>query len=196
LRREAQEFTQLKPTDDATSGLTKKWLKRVTELKQLVEQRPDLKIPELQFLTTDDWLRQGQGYAAETENDIRAALAHVRTSAKGHFVYSIGRALNRCIAANNGQLPNDILQLKPYFDSPVEDAMLQRYELQHTGKLSDYPESEPLVAEKAPVDDEYDFLWTITAYGARGQGVGKLTGGGSGMKWEANLAAQIKPFAK
>ena len=114
---------------------------------------------------------------------MRRTMAEIRHSAKAYLGPMIGSALNRYIAANNGQLPNDILQLKPHLASTIGDAMLQRYELQHTGKLSDYPKSEPLVIEKAPVDDEYDYLTTITAYGAKHQGIGKLTGGGSGSTW-------------
>jgi len=197
LRSVAQTFGQLNPTNAAMDGLTEKWLKSVNKLKQLLEQRPDLRIPEVQFLTDDDWLRLAQsGDRGETEDDMRRTMAEIRNSAKTHFNSQIGSALNRYIAANNGQLPNDISQLKPYFKSPVEDAMLQRYQVQRTGKLSDYPESEPLISERAPVDDEYDFLSKITAYGARIQGIGKLTGGGSSTTWGTNLTAQIKPFAR
>ena len=36
---------------------------------------------------------------------------------------------------NNGQFPADLSQLKPYFKSPVDDAVLQRYEILPTSKL-------------------------------------------------------------
>ena len=198
LRREGQEFGRLHTTNDAMTGLAEKWLKQVTELKQLVEQRPELRIPELQFLTADDWLRlaQSPGFEFQTEDGIRATLAEVRHHAKGHLVSRMGDALFAYVATNNGQLPNDILQLKPYFDSPVEDAMLQRYTLQRTGRLGDYSESEPLIIEKAPVDDEFDYLSSITAYGSSCQGIGRLTGGGSSSTWGTNLTARIKPSAK
>jgi hypothetical protein len=65
-------------------------------------------------------------------------------------------ALQEYINANNGLLPADVSQLRPYFQSPVDDAILERYQLLHTGKLSDVSPEEWLVAEKAPVDTDYD----------------------------------------
>ena len=197
LRREARESAQLKTTVDAMSEPASQWLNRAGRWKQIAEQRPQLTIPEFQFLTEDNWRSKGDpGFPIKTEDDIRRGMAYLRLSAKSQFVSKIGTALNDYIAAHDGQLPSDILQLKPHFDSPVDDATLQRYKLQHTGKLSDYPESEVLVTEKAPVDKEFDFLWSITAYGAKFEGIGKNSGGGGRAEWSTNLTARLKPFAR
>jgi hypothetical protein len=57
--------------------------------------------------------------------------------------------------------------LKPYFksalgDTPVDDAIvdaiLERYKLLHTGNLSDLSQGAWIIAEKAPVDNDYDTL--------------------------------------
>ena len=53
--------------------------------------------------------------------------------------------------------------------------MLQRYELLHTGKLSDLPAGEFLIAEKAPVDEQIDSLFKIAADNYTIQGIGKWT---------------------
>ena len=197
LRREAQELVQLKATVEAMSDSPKQWVNRAEQLKQLVEQRPHLKIPEFQFLTDEDWRRYGDpGTIMTTEDGIRSAMGFLRATAKSHFFPSIVVALDHFIMANNGQLPSDILQLKPYFNSPVEEAMLQRYKLLHTGKLSDYSESEPLLTEKAPVDDEYDMISSATAYGGSSRGIGKMTGNGGSWTMPTNLTAQLKPFAR
>ena len=58
--------------------------------------------------------------------------------------------------ANSGQLPADMLQLKPYFESTVDESILQRYEILQTGKMEDVASDAKIFAEKAPVDNQYD----------------------------------------
>ncbi len=75
-------------------------------------------------------------------------------------------ALAAFTRANDGQLPTNLFELKPYlksepanravFDDATLDAILGRYQLLHTGKLSDLPPNTWIIAEKAPVDKEYD----------------------------------------
>jgi len=73
-------------------------------------------------------------------------------------------------------LPTDVSQLKPYFEFPVDDATLARYQMIRTGTVGDLQPDEMIVAEKAAVDDEYDELFQIGLLGRRSQGVGKKTG--------------------
>jgi len=74
------------------------------------------------------------------------------------------QALRGYVKANGDQLPSDLSQLKPYFDKPVDDAILARYSLLQTGKISEA--SDYLVAETAPpVDDEYDTVHKISMNG-------------------------------
>jgi len=96
---------------------------------------------------------------------------------------------------------------------PVDDAILQRYQLVQTGKLSDVPQvgyyppssdtnnatsaaqaaaqrvrqlpsnlpwTEPVVVEKAPVDSQFDSLFTVTVYGYSYKNFGRSNGSGSG----------------
>jgi hypothetical protein len=54
-------------------------------------------------------------------------------------------------------LPSDISQLQSYFNPPVDEAVLKRYELTQAGKLSDLRRDQMLINEIAPrIDDEYD----------------------------------------
>ena len=117
---------------------------------------PDKKIPELQLLTENDWLSAAKDAKFDTETDIRKALGKLRNLAKDKL--PIGSALFSFTHANNGKLPTDLAQLKPYFKAPVDDAILERYKLLHTGNLSDFPSGAWFVAEKAPVDKDYDTL--------------------------------------
>jgi len=98
-----------------------------------------------------------------SDADVRRTLSRLRGLAKNRLPLAGG--LNAFINANNGQLPTDLSQLKPYImsrlgDAAVEegvlDAMLQRYALLHTGPANDFPQGTWIIAEKAPVDNEYD----------------------------------------
>jgi RNA polymerase sigma factor (sigma-70 family) len=137
---------------------------RAVELNQHLQQMPDKKIPELQLLDANDWLTAVKEAKFDTDTDIRKALQKLRSIAKDKV--PIGSALYAFASANNGQLPGNISQLKPYFnksrlgdlslDDSTFDAIIGRYTLLHTGNVNDFPSGTWLVAEKAPVDKDYD----------------------------------------
>jgi RNA polymerase sigma factor (sigma-70 family) len=182
------------PTDEAARGVAAK----VKQMRQWLEQNPNEKIPELQYLTAQEWLR-GANYTAElkTDDDFDRALSQLRRDAKRTFANSIGKALANYIAGNNGQLPGDISQLESYFNPPIDGTVLQRYQLLQTGTLSDLPKNEPLIAEKAPVDDHYDTLFKISATGYSYQGTGTAWVNGSGKgDFGPDTTAKVKPFER
>lgn len=123
-----------------------------------------------------------------TTNDFEFVLGHLRTIAKERFASTLGEGLDRYLVANGGQLPNGLSDLKPYLEPleppPLEinnDAMLQRYQLLHTGNVSDLTQSEPLIAEVPPIQNaEFDALFKIGAFGYSYQAVNPLGGSGSG----------------
>ncbi len=158
LRATEQRFAQSKANSSDTSDpFTQSVLAltaRAAELNQHLEQMPDKKIPELQLLGADDWLRAAKEAKFDTDAGIRKALGRLRSIAKDKL--PIGSALYSFTRANNGQLPTDLSQLKPYLRFPVDDAILERYTLLHAGNLSDLPPGAWLVVEKAPVDKDYD----------------------------------------
>jgi RNA polymerase sigma factor (sigma-70 family) len=197
------EVTQLKTAEmqkksDPFEAAANARVAKVNQLKQRLEQMPYEKIPELQYLTTQDWLR-GATYSGDlkTDDDFDRALSQLRRDAKRTFAYSIGEALANYIAGNNGQLPGDISQLRSYFNPPIDGTILQRYQLLQTGNLSDIPNNEPLIAEKAPVDDQYDTLFKISATGFSYQGTGTSWVNGSGKgDFGTNITMKIKPFER
>ena len=158
LRAIEQQLAQLKTTstdiNDPFIQFIQALTARAVELNQHLDQMPDKKIPELQLLGANDWLRAAEDAKFDTDADVRKALSKLRSLAKQKL--PIGSALYSFTRANNGQLPTDLSQLKPYFKLPLDDAILERYTLLHTGKSSDLPPEEWLVVEKAPVDKEYD----------------------------------------
>jgi hypothetical protein len=197
------EVTQLKTAEmqkksDPVEAAANARVAKVNQLKQRLEQMPYEKIPELQYLTTQDWLR-GATYSGDlkTDDDLDRALSQLRRDAKRTFAYSIGEAMANYIAGNNGQLPGDISQLWSHFNPPIDGTILQRYQLLQTGNLSDIANNEPLIAEKAPVDDQYDTLFKISATGFSYQGTGTSWVNGSGKgDFGTNITMKIKPFER
>jgi RNA polymerase sigma factor (sigma-70 family) len=185
-------------SNDPTEEAAKDVATRAKRLKQWLEQNPNKNIPELQNLTAQDWLR-GANYSGDlkTDDDLNRALSQLRRDAKRTFAYSIGEALANYVAGNNGQLPGDISQLASWFNPPIDGTILQRYQLLQTGNLSDIPNNEPLIAEKAPVDDQYDSLFKISATDFSYQGTGTAWVNGSGKgNFGTNITAKIKPFER
>jgi hypothetical protein len=198
------EVTQLRmaeaqnDSNDPTDQAAKLVAAKVKQLKQWLEQNPNDNVPELQYLTAQEWLR-GANYTGElkTDDDFDRALSQLRRDAKRTFANSIGEAMATYIAGHNGQLPGDISQLEACFNPPIDGTMLQRYQLLQTVNLSDIPSNEPLIAEKAPVDDQYDTLFKISATGYAYQGTGTPWVNGSGKgDFRPEVIAKIKPFEK
>ena len=197
------EVTQLKIAEmqkksDPVEAVANARVAKVNQLKQRLEQMPNERIPELQYLTAQDWLR-GATYSGDlkTDDDFDRALSQLRRDAKRTFAYSIGEALANYIAGNNGQLPGDISQMESDFNPPIDGTILQRYQLLQTGNLSDIPNDRPLIAEKAPVDDRYDTLFKISATGFSYQGTGTPWVNGSGKgDFGTNITVKIKPFER
>lgn len=146
---------------------------------------PDKRIPELQFLSESDWLTAAKEARFETDADIRQSLSRLRSLAKGKFGMLATHALDKFIQANDGQLPSDPLQLKPYFEVPVDDETLQRYRMLHTGSAKDLPEGTTwTISEKAPVDRDYDSHLYIGPNGRSGSwGTGRGSTGDPDETW-------------
>jgi hypothetical protein len=74
-------------------------------------------------------------------------------------------AFKKYLAANNNVLPADLSLIKPYFDVPVTDAMLGRYQLLQTGTVD--PTAD-LVKLAVTVDPDYDSTHAMSINGAWG----------------------------
>ena len=127
---------------------------RVARLRQWLEEMPEEKIPELKFLSEDDWIARVDDPLV-TDDDYRSAMSWLRMDADGEFARRAKPALQQYVQANNGQFPTDLSQLEPYFESPIDDAILQRYEIVPTKSL--VPSltelgGDWLITEKTPVN--------------------------------------------
>jgi RNA polymerase sigma factor (sigma-70 family) len=140
---------------------------RVALLKQKLGEMPDKKIPELKFLTEKDWLNAAWNADLETDDGVRLALSKLRDEAVDTFLNLTRTALKKYLAANNNLLPADLLPLKPYFDTPVTDEMLQRYAFMQTGQLSSNP-SDSVVRKAVYADEDYDSNQEMSMSGGGG----------------------------
>ena len=132
------------------------WPARVRKLRERLEQTPEHKIPELQLLTEDDWLAVARS-ELNTEEDYRKTLSALRGLAEQTFMAMAFRALERYVQTNNAHSLTDLSQLKPYFASPIDDAIFNRYKILE--KPIDPTSGEgPEITTKAPLDKEYDFF--------------------------------------
>ncbi len=160
------ELTQLrKGANGPMSVAAKAWLVKVNKLKQRLEETPTAKIPELQFLTEQDWLGVASG-KLDKDADYRSALAALRTAGKNKFGRMLQPALQKYSQTNHGQFPTDLSQLQPYFDSPVDDAILDRWKI--VAAKNDDAEGLGVgsyVTEKTPVDESYDSYFAVSLHG-------------------------------
>jgi RNA polymerase sigma factor (sigma-70 family) len=173
LRESARELANLRAAATATGSASemdatlKTWSARAAQLKQRLEEAPEKKIPELQLITEKEWFDAiKNGKPLETDIDFRQAAKDLRGIAKSHFADMARGALRKYADANNGSLPADLGQLKPYFGEPVDDAVFQRYSMLQSGKLSDVPRGENIFGEAAPaVDADFDSHYEFSMNG-------------------------------
>jgi len=130
---------------------------KVSLLKKTLEKWPHLKIPELQFATEKDWrLAASLRDSLKTYEDCRYPLSELRRFLEDRFAGMAKEALTKYMQANNGQFPTDLSQLQPYFKSPMDDAILRRYEIVPAKPFSDPPlemvVGDWIIVSKAPVD--------------------------------------------
>jgi hypothetical protein len=70
----------------------KSLLDRVNKLKQKLEETPNAKIPELQFLIDEDWVDTVRGNL-ESEADLRKAFSNLRRHGERRFLETMQMAL-------------------------------------------------------------------------------------------------------
>lgn len=186
LRKDAQELATLKkvstaaprptlPATDAppSESASAELAARAAWLKQHLEQRPERRIPELQLATEKDWLEAAKIAKTDSDIDTRKGLSLVRTLSKMNVADLLRPALVAYTEANNGNLPTDLAQLKPFMSAPVDDTILQRYEVLRTGNTGDpgFNPYQPVIRDRsdARIDTLYDASVMIS-----------LTGGGGG----------------
>jgi hypothetical protein len=100
-----------------------------------------------------------------TETETRQALEALRNAAKEKVSAMMFEAVKKFAKANAGAFPADVTQLKPYFETSIDDSILARYEVLPASNVTNLGlarrGAESLIAEKAPVDIDYDARFVI-----------------------------------
>jgi RNA polymerase sigma factor (sigma-70 family) len=173
LRGEVARLRESAPAQsrDPQNVEMKSWLLRAEKLKQRLAESPGARIPEMQFLTEDDYMQASRS-TLNYERDYLAALANLRSSGEFKFITTmLNPALTQYAQANNGQFPTDLAQLKPYFPSPVEDAILDRWEIAPASMVRTDNFGDPIITQKAAVDEDWDARYAVGLKGFASAGL-------------------------
>ena len=170
-RRDSEELAALNKdiATDPAGAAANSWLDRARRLKERLNQTPQARIPELEFVTGEDWLWATMRTNLESEADYRNALAELRFRGEIKFAGRIADAVPKYSKANGGQLPTDTSQLIAYLDPPVDNTILQRYEIVRSDSLPTIPTLDPsgwVITQKNAVDLEYDDRIAVGAAGS------------------------------
>jgi hypothetical protein len=183
LRRDTTELARLRgevarlrgsatqPSRDPIEADMKSWLVRVSKLKQRVAETPGATIPEMRLLDEDAYMNPTRGLL-DTEGDYLRALANLRSAGEFKFITTLlNPALTQYAQANNGQFPTDLSQLQPYFPSPVEDAILDRWEIAPAKTVRTDNFGDPIITQKAAVDEDWDPRYAVGLRGFASAGL-------------------------
>lgn len=150
----------------ATETEARELVARVNKLKERLKQTPNASIPELQLLEEKDWLAASRDWKLATEAEFRQALSGLRGMAEQKFALRAQRALQKFSEGNEKQFPSHLSQLEPYFDPPLDNAILQRWEILPAGAtVPGIGNKGPFITEKAPVDELLDRRLAIGFFG-------------------------------
>lgn len=106
------------------------WLQRVAGLKEWLRRNPTQQIPELRYLTSNDWLSATLDNPLATEAQRRTALMKLRglAKAKPEIGQNLTNALQRFARDHDGKPPMDTAELRSYLSPALSDDILARYE--------------------------------------------------------------------
>ena len=140
---------------------------RVSQLKSFLAINPSESIPELRFLTDQNWLWLAGENTPDTAEGYQLAASLARQMAQENFAHThLQPALKQYAQENPGQFPNDIAQLKPYFKSPVEEATLDRWGVLAARRLThlsmNLRDEDWVITQKNPVNAAIDQRLTIS----------------------------------
>lgn len=156
---------------------------RSAELHELFQNRPRSTIPEMQFMKEALWMslaEMAEKFDLSNDEVVREIMAATRDLAKDNFLMFIDRAADAFAKANPQKPLTDLQQLKPFFQEPIEEALLLRYKVVKIGDVNRTIQgdiqglvqdpAETLVMEVAsPADQEFDrrVFYNLNRHGAR-----------------------------
>jgi len=172
LNTRAQELSASKTNkslsrEEALDSLRKLYSDRVIHLKQIFADNPSEAVPELKYLTDAAWLDQVDYYRNGSDPDERQAMSSARSAAQVEFSMKLFEALQAYSKKNNGQFPGAVSELGPYFESPVDNSVLENWTILPTRSLASEIKvgGDWAITQKAPVDAEFDQAVAVSLMG-------------------------------
>ena len=172
LLRLRGEATRLRSTlasarNDPVAAMVESWIAGLNRIRATVERSPEAVIPEFRLLDDGDWWNAAKQIAAGI--DERKVLSGMRFLARNKFAELLKPALQRYVQTHDSQFPTDLAQLHPYFKSPVDDAVLERWQIV---LISDFPEILPQAGNRektyvvtqrtpSPIEEADGSRWVI-----------------------------------
>jgi RNA polymerase sigma factor (sigma-70 family) len=152
---------------DPVAAMVESWIAALNRIRAAVERTPEAVIPEFRLLGEGDWWNAARHIAAGM--DEREVLGGMRFSARQQFMQIVQPALQKYVQTHNSQFPTDLAQLRPYFKSPVDDAVLERWQI---APVSEFPgilspgstgEATHVVTQRgsSPKEEAGDLRWFI-----------------------------------
>ncbi len=151
-------------TNDPVAAMVEAWIAGLNRIRARVERTPEAVIPEFRLLSDADWWNAAKHVAAGM--DEREVLGGLRFSAEYQFVQLLQPALQKYLQTHNSQFPTDLAELQPYFKSPLDEAVLERWKIvpasEFSGILS--PGGDTYVVTQrpsSPIDEAEDTRWLV-----------------------------------
>jgi hypothetical protein len=96
----------------------KEWIGRVKTLQEKFQELPERGIPEIRHLKDLDWFDAVRDYDLNAGDELRDSMSDLRRAAMEHVAQHFLDALDKYLTANGEELPAEISQLRPFFDTP------------------------------------------------------------------------------
>jgi hypothetical protein len=143
------------------SSMRAAYSERANQLKDILAANSSERIPELSFLSDDNWLWLAHKRPLDSRDGVRRAMSTTRQMAEENFVADLLRpALQKYVEESGGEFPTDVSQLKPYFKSSVDEAVLKRWSVLSKSNLVPslraQLDEDWYITQKAPVDAALD----------------------------------------
>jgi hypothetical protein len=143
---------------------------RLGGLRQWLGDRPEEQIPELQFLSEESWIRSAD-WERVTDEEFRGWISAQRSNAEAKFARMTQKALKGFAQEHDSRFPTDVSQLKGYYEMPIDDAILQRWEVVPAKSLiKSLAEGggDWVITQKTPVNKKFDSRRGISLTDCRG----------------------------
>jgi hypothetical protein len=108
------------PSDEAFENALELWINKVRRLSAYLDKHPNLRIPQMDSLSANNWLDVTKDNNLVSDADFRSALGRLRGVARQSSASDIGKALSQAIRANGGQLPTDPQVLAQYLPAGID----------------------------------------------------------------------------